>query len=79
MFNLSNMTVAIELPKLVEDKYNAQRKHTKKPTWKSQTFQSGHKPLHSLSVKRLTPAEMEEHKKKGIYYNCNEIFAPDHC
>lgn len=38
MFNLNNMIVAIGLAKLVEDKFNAQHKHTKSPTWKSQPF-----------------------------------------
>jgi len=44
MFNPNNMIAMIGLAKLAEDKLSEKCKNTKQTTWKSQIFQSGHKP-----------------------------------
>ena len=31
-----------------------------------------------LPIKRISPAQMEERKKKGLCYNCDEKWDPDH-
>ena len=31
-----------------------------------------------LPIKRISPAQMEERKKKGLCYNCDEKWAPGH-
>lgn len=79
MFKPSNMIIIIGLAKLVEDKFSAQHKHTKKPPWKLKISQSDHNPFHSIPIKRLTPIEMEECKKKKLFYKCDEKFTQGHC
>lgn len=45
------------------------------PTTNSPSFTATHS---TLPVKRLTYAEMRARREKGLCYNCNETFKPDH-
>lgn len=78
MFNPNNMTMLVELANLVEDKLMIQQKNTKPLAWKPSSFQNGAKLPPSLPFKRITLLEMEDYKKKGLYYNYDEKFAPGH-
>ena len=70
---------AIGLARMQEEKVNARRRAPRFEPGKS-----GLNPNPNISknstpiIKRLTPPEMEERRKKGLCYNCDEKFAPGH-
>lgn len=78
MFNPTTMIQAIGLAKLVEEKFNAQRKQGKQPFNKPQGSQASPKCTHLFQIKQLSKEEMNEHKAKGICYNYDEKYAPGH-
>jgi hypothetical protein len=56
---------------------------TKKPTFIPHTHppqgnSPSTTPTHPLKVQRLSPMEMEDHQRCGLYYNCDEKYALGH-
>ena len=84
MFNPKTMMDAIALAKLAEDKANAHRwneqpSFTKTPNNSHPSNNtSGPPPNRTMQTKKLTWEEMEEHRKKGLCYNCDEKFIHGH-
>ncbi|KAJ4974744.1 hypothetical protein NE237_007918 [Protea cynaroides] len=85
----STMAEAVRLARLREVKLTEARRSWSKPTSNCFPPPSSMPPLvppillapttaARFPIKRLTPAEMQSHRDKGLYYNCDEKFSPAH-
>lgn len=69
----TNLTNAMSLARLYERRRNS---HREEPSGLRRSTTNGAARL--PFVKRLSRAEMEEHRKKGLCYNCDELYTAGH-
>ncbi|KAL5842733.1 hypothetical protein ACOSQ3_013336 [Xanthoceras sorbifolium] len=65
---LTTLTMTIGLAKLYEARDNK----------KSAPATQEHRPVPSQAVKRMTPEELTERRKKGLCFHCHDKYAPGH-
>ena len=72
----TNLSIAISLARLYEAKNQSQQKQ---PIEKSTIQPKKHQTTSTMSLnKRLNIDEINERKKLGLCFRCNEQFAPGH-
>ena len=85
MLKPKNLNEAFGLAKIQEEYLNSSRR-SQRPAMVDYTKPSilGPKPegkvdsKYRFPLQRLTPAQMEERRKKGLCFNCDEKFQPGH-
>ncbi|XP_075654799.1 uncharacterized protein LOC142624966 [Castanea sativa] len=84
MRNLKNLNEVFGLAKIQEEYLNSNRKSQRSSILNAKPSILGLKPelkLESrfrLPLQRLSPAQMEERRRKGLCFNCDEKFQPGH-
>lgn len=71
----TTLTMAIGLARLFEARDLAQKKTSTQTT--RPTFQERNQSM-SATVKRMTPDELSERRKKGLCFHCNDKYSPGH-
>ena len=74
------LSAAVGLSRLYEVKYQKRSSFNleSKKAVSTNSIVTSRPPSSTPTIRRLSPVEMKEHRDKGLFFNCDEKFAPGH-